>query len=104
MKRTLAQAMRDPNLLGGPFQAESFWPWHAVAKLISGEQLNERETALALECTGRKTLPAGPVNRLIMLAGRRAGKDRFMSAVAVHRCALSGSWRAVMSAGEQASV
>lgn len=104
MKRTLAQAMRDPQLLGGPFQAESFWPWHCVAKLISGEQLDEREADLFRACTGRQTLPTGPVNRIIMLGGRRAGKDRFMSAVAVHRAALSGSWRSVMSAGEQASV
>jgi hypothetical protein len=49
-------------------------------------------------------LPTGPVNRLIMLIGRRGGKDRFMSACAIHRAALSGSWRAVMSAGEQAAV
>jgi hypothetical protein len=104
VKRSLAQAMRDPNLLGGPFQAPSFWPWHAVAKVISGEELDSREAELFHECTGRKTLPTGPVNRLIMLAGRRAGKDRFESAVAVWRASLCGSWRSVMSAGEQASV
>src|SRR6266581_7040588 len=104
MKRTLAEAMRDPNLLGGPFSALSFWPWMCVAKLISGEELDEREADLFRTCTGRSTLPTAPVTRLIMLSGRRAGKDRFMSAVAIHRAALSGSWRAVMSAGEQASV
>jgi hypothetical protein len=104
MKRTLAQAMRDPQLLGGPFQSPTFWPWHAVAKVISGEALDEREADLFRSCTGRQTLPTGPVNRLIMLIGRRGGKDRFMSACAIHRAALSGSWRAVMSAGEQAAV
>jgi hypothetical protein len=104
VKRTLAQAMRDPNLLGGPFSAPSFWPWHAIAKLISGEPLDEREAQLFRECTGRQTLPTAPVTRLVALIGRRGGKDRFMSAVAVHRAALSGSWRSVMSAGEQASV
>jgi hypothetical protein len=37
---TLAAAMRDPNLLGAPFQAPTFWTWHAVAKMISGDSSN----------------------------------------------------------------
>lgn len=40
MTVTLAEAMRDPALLGGPFQAPSFWPWHTVAKVLSGERLD----------------------------------------------------------------
>jgi hypothetical protein len=83
--KTLAQAMRDDRLFGSTFKAESFWPWFAVAKLLGGEELDERETELFHRCTGRSKLPTGPVNRLIFLSGRRSGKDRFMSAVAVHR-------------------
>jgi hypothetical protein len=101
---SLASAMRDVNLLGGPFQAPSFWPWHAVAKLLSGEKLDGREAELFYACTGRTKLPAGPVRRLIMLVGRRGGKDRFESAVAVYRAALAADWRKILSAGEQASV
>jgi hypothetical protein len=102
---SLAAAMRDPKLLGGPFQAESFWPWMTVAKLISGEQLTEpREVELFRKCTGRTKLPIGPVSNLDVLAGRRAGKDRFLSAVAVHRAALSQNWNKLMSAGEQGVV
>jgi hypothetical protein len=41
---------------------------------------------------------------LILLAGRRAGKDRFLSAVAVWRAALCADWRKYISAGEQAVV
>jgi hypothetical protein len=101
---SLAAAMRDRKLLGGPFAAPSFWTWHAVAKLLSGEQLDEREAELFRKCTGRSRLPTGPVNRLDILAGRRAGKDRFLSAVAVHRAALSQNWNEFMSAGEQGVV
>ena len=53
------------------------------AKLLSGEQLDAREQALFAECTGRSRLPSKPVRRMVLLAGRRAGKDRFLSAVAV---------------------
>jgi hypothetical protein len=38
------------------------------------------------------------------LAGRRAGKDRFLSAVAVWRAALCADWRRYQSAGEGAVV
>jgi len=44
------------------------------------------------------------VRRLIILAGRRAGKDRFESAVSVWRAALSADWRQYQSAGEGAVV
>jgi hypothetical protein len=104
MKITLFAAMRDPKLLGVPFTSPTFWPWLTVAKLIDGLPLDEREAELFRACTGRTELPAAPVRRLYLLAGRRAGKDRFLSAVAVHRAALSANWRAVMSAGEQAVV
>jgi hypothetical protein len=33
------------------------------------------------------------LRRLIVLAGRRAGKDRFFGAVAVWRAALCADWR-----------
>jgi len=101
---SLAEAMRDQNLLGDVFAAESFWPWHAVAKLISGELLDDRETELFHQCTGRTKLPTGPVTDLTLLNGRRGGKDRFMSAVAVHRAALAFDWSKTLSAGEQGVV
>src|SRR6516225_199597 len=93
---TLAAAMRDRQLLGGPFAPPTFWTWHAVAKVLSGEGLDDREAALFRQCTGRVRLPSGPVRCVILLVGRRGGKDRFLSAVAVHRAALAADWRVIM--------
>ena len=101
MTITLAAAMRDPNLLGAPFQAPTFWTWHCVAKLLSGEKLDTREAKLFRECTGRTKLPKGPVKDLVFLSGRRSGKDRFMSAAAIHRAALAAKWQEILSCGEQ---
>ena len=102
---SLVHAMRDPALLGGPFASPSFWTWFTVAKLIDGEVLTEpREVELFQQCTGRTRMPTGPARRGVVLCGRRAGKDRFMSAVAVWRAALCANWREHISAGEQASV
>jgi hypothetical protein len=49
-------------------------------------------------------LPDGPVQRLLLLVGRRGGKDRSLSAAAVWRAALCADWRKHVSAGEQATV
>jgi hypothetical protein len=102
---SLTRALSDPALFGGTFRAPSFWTWRVVAKLVDGEPLREaREIDLSKECTGRSQLPNKPVRRLILLAGRRAGKDRFLSAVAVWRAALCCDWRKHISTGEQAVV
>jgi hypothetical protein len=102
---SLSHALTDPSLFGKVFAAPSFWTWRVVAKLIDGLPLTEpREVELYRECTGRTRLPSGPLRRLIMLAGRRAGKDRFESGVAVWRAALCTDWRRHQSAGEGAVV
>jgi hypothetical protein len=101
----LTQALADPELFGKTFAPASFWPWKTVAKLIDGIPLTEpRELELFKQCTGRTRLPPGPVRRIINLTGRRGGKDRFLSAVAVWRAALCTDWRKHLSAGEQAVV
>jgi hypothetical protein len=101
---SLASAMKDINLLGAPFQAPTFWTWHCVAKLLSGEKFDAREAKLFRQCTGRTKLPKGPVKNLIFLSGRRSGKDRFMSAVAIYRAALAANWQEILSPGEQGIV
>jgi hypothetical protein len=102
---SLSRALSDTSLLGEPFQSPSYWTWKTVAKLIDGETLREpREIELVQQCTGRSRLPTKPVRRMICLVGRRGGKDRFMSTVAVWRAALCADWRKHISAGEQAVV
>ena len=105
----LTRAMSDPALFGQTFKSPSFWTWRVVAKIIDGLPLTEpREVALFKECTGRTQLPNREQNRrlrrLILLVGRRGGKDRFLSAVAVWRAALCADWRKHISEGEQAVV
>jgi hypothetical protein len=101
----LLAAMSDPQLFGKVFASPTYWTWKVVAKLIDGIPLvEEREIDLFGQCTGRTYQSGRAFNRLILLAGRRAGKDRFLSAVAVWRAALCANWRKYISAGEQAVV
>jgi hypothetical protein len=103
----LSQALIDPKLFGRVFAAPSFWPWRTLAKLIDGLPLTvPRELELFKQCTGLEPTRGArrKIRRLILLAGRRAGKDRFLSAVAVWRAALCADWRKHQSAGEGAVV
>ena len=101
---SFAAAMRDQRLLGASFRGASWKSWHTLAKLISGEPLDDEETALALQCTGRTRLPAKPPRRLYLLVGRRGGKSRFLAALAVWVAALAAEWQKLMAPGEPAIV
>jgi hypothetical protein len=105
----LTRAMTDIALFGNVFVSPTYWTWKVIAKLIDGLPLTERrEIELFRTCTGRSALPNRHdrrlMRRLILLVGRRGGKDRFLSAVAVWRAALCADWRKHISAGEQAVV
>lgn len=102
--RGLHAAMIDPRLFGPTFAQESFWTWRTVAKLIDGLPLDRRERELFRQCTGRTKPPKGGLHRLVLLVGRRGGKDRFLSAVAGYRALLASDWPRTLSAGEQAVV
>jgi hypothetical protein len=99
---SLATALRNPQLFGGSFAGSSWWPWHVVAKLMSGEVLDAAEVDLFKKSTGRTKLPARPPRRLYLLVGRRGAKSRFASAAAVH-AAISTDWHGVMAPGETAT-
>jgi hypothetical protein len=102
---TLSRALIEPALFGKTFAAASFWTWRTVAKLIDGIPLTEpREIELFEQCTGRPYGQAQRSRRIVILVGRRGGKDRFLSAVGVWRAALCADWRQHQSAGEGAVV
>jgi hypothetical protein len=95
--------MSDPNLFGHVFSSPSFWTWKCLAKVIDGIPLTEkREIDLFELCTGRKydSRSVKAFRRIFILAGRRAGKDRFLSSVVIWRCALCCDWRKYQSPGE----
>jgi hypothetical protein len=101
---SFAAALRNERLLGASFRGASWRPWHVLAKIIGGEALDHSEMALVLECTGRRVLPRNSPRRLYLLVGRRGGKSRFLSALAVWVAALAANWRNLMAPGEPAVV
>jgi hypothetical protein len=106
---TLTEAMTNDEMMGRTFGAPSFWTWRVLSKLVDGLPLSEpRERELYEQATGCKyryvSHGYNKLRRLILLAGRRAGKDRWLSGVAVWRACLAADWRKHVSAGEGAVV
>jgi hypothetical protein len=99
---SLATAFRSRQLFASSFDGASWWPWRVVAKILSGEALDNAEMDLFRRCTGRTRVPVRPPRRLYLLVGRRGAKSRFASAAAVH-AAISTNWREVMAPGETAA-
>lgn len=105
MTLSFAEFLRDPALSGPDFQAPSMAAWHCVAKVVSGERLTRGEAALLKQCTGlSRVRKSQPVRTLILLCGRRAGKSKFLSALAVWVAMFAHDWREVLSQGERGVV
>ena len=81
----LHQFMTTPKLAGKEFSGPSWATWRVIARLIDGDAkgLTAAERRLALKLTGRTKLPKGRVREIYVGAGRRSGKSRFGSLVAV---------------------
>lgn len=77
--------MTSPKLAGREFSGPSWSTWRIIARLIDGDAhlLKAPERELALRLTGRTRLPEQPPREIYVGAGRRAGKSRFESLVAV---------------------
>lgn len=85
---TMRQALEDPDLLGTILEGDSWKPWRILLIAAAGEPLTFWERRTFTKLTGRKREPGKMVDEFIVAAGRRAGKSRASSALAVYLSAL----------------
>lgn len=85
---TFRKAIEDPNLLGGALEGTSWLTWRALLLAMMGEPLTPEELEAYQSRTGRRTPPTKRVDEFWTVAGRRGGKTRSMSTVAVYLGAL----------------
>jgi hypothetical protein len=78
--------MVNPQFCGDEFTGPSWASWRMLARLYDGDAalLTPDELALAKTLTGRETFPAAAPPELYIGAGRRSGKTRFASLLAVY--------------------
>jgi hypothetical protein len=85
---SMRQALEDPDLLGTILAGDTWKPWRVILVAAMGEPLKLWERRTFHKFTGRSREPGKIVDELVAVAGRRAGKSRASSALAVYLSAL----------------
>src|SRR5262249_40972434 len=99
---TPAAALDDPALLAGSFAGSSWDTWRAILKAAYGERLSKAELKLFHQVAGDRPPPKQRVRGLIVIAGRRSGKDSIASAIPT--VAAIQDYRPQLRLGEKASI
>ncbi len=99
---TPAAAITDPALLGPYFEGSSWDTWRAVLKAACAEPLDAEALRLFKSVAGDRDPPTRRVRELIVVAGRRSGKDSIASAVCT--AAALQDYAPHLRPGERASV
>lgn len=99
---TPAAAISHPAVLGRFFAGDSWATWRAVLKAAWAEPLDEAERALFHAVAGDREPPRRRVRELVVVAGRRSGKDSIASAIAT--VAAVDDYRDRLRPGEAASI
>ena len=87
-RKTLRQALEDPNLLGTVLGGPSWHPWRSLLISAMGEPLTPDQLETFTKFTGRTTSPTSRVDELWCCVGRRGGKSRAMSVLATYLAGL----------------
>lgn len=77
-------ALRDPSLLGKALPGASWARWRTMLIAANGEPLTRDERTAFETVTGGKKPPSAPVDEAAFIIGRRGGKDRAASVLAVY--------------------
>jgi hypothetical protein len=103
-RATIIQALTDDRLLGGSFPDRDSWgQWFVILKAIYGLPMDADELATFKELTGRERPDPAGYQTSWLITGRRGGKSRIMSAIAVYESCFR-NWQAHLSSGEVAHV
>ena len=85
---SIRNALNDPALLGNVLAGDSWLPWRTLLIASMGEALDDDERKLFTQLTGREREPGQRVEELCAVVGRRGGKSRAMSTLAVYIAGL----------------
>lgn len=99
----LREAFRLDSLLGRALPGPSWQAWRVVLMSAMGERLTPSELSVFSSLTGRANSPTRPVEEMAAVVGRRGGKSRALSTMAVYIAALCDH-TAALSSGERGIV
>ncbi|MEO5772565.1 MAG: hypothetical protein ABIQ32_00420 [Sphingomicrobium sp.] len=96
----LRQALSDPALLGRALGGDTWAAWRAILIAAMGEPLEAAELEHFRRLTGRAEPAEARAEELWGIVGRRGGKTRAMSTLAVYLACLC-DWRDRLTTGER---
>lgn len=79
---TITEALADPELFGGMFDAPSWGRWIVFLKALFGLPLTPPELVIFRYHTARQTAPTKASRYAELVCGRRGGKSRILSLIA----------------------
>jgi hypothetical protein len=98
----ILEAIDDHHLFGSLFKKPETWAaWMTFLKAVFALPMNDQEFEMYRKYTGREKAPAGPLNEIFAIVGRRGGKS-FISAIVACYLALFHDWRPYLAPGETA--
>lgn len=88
----IIEALSDPDLFLGMFDAPSWSPWKVFLKALQALPMDEADLATYRHHTGRTSPPAKAARYAELVVGRRGGKSRILALIATYvGCALDHS-------------
>jgi hypothetical protein len=99
---SITAALTDKRLLAPYFSGASWNTWRAVLKAAEGLPLDDAELSLFRTVAGDREPPKRRVKELVVIAGRRSGKDSIASAIAT--AAATADYSEHLRPGEKASI
>jgi hypothetical protein len=101
----ITDALADPNLFGPWFSGPSWSTWRAVLKAAFRILMDNAEELKLFRAVAQRDPPRRRVRQLVVVAGRRAGKDSIASAICAYAAGFT-DYRAegLLRPGEAASV
>ncbi len=100
---SIREALSLDSVLGRALPGPSWQAWRIVLMSAMGETLSPEELAVFGKLTGRTDSPSRPVEEMAAIVGRRGGKSRALSTMAVFIAALCDH-SAALSSGERGIV
>jgi len=98
----IVSCMNDPELFQPWFDGETWNAWRTILKAIYALPMSDEEKAFFRTVAEREP-PTKPVKEVVIIAGRRGGKDSIASLVGAHSAAMFSD-RANLRPGERAQV
>jgi hypothetical protein len=84
MTPSIIQCLDDPRLFAPHFKGGSWGPWKAWLAALFALPMSDDQLALYRAHTGRTDAPTTPFSEAALVVGRRGGKSRVLSLVAVY--------------------